>query len=153
MLPLKFPSPLYFAVMECEPGVKFETVTCAALLDIAAVPREVVPSRNVIVPVTEPPYAGTTFAVNVTACANVAGFALEEMSVVVVAEFIVSVSAVDVLAAKFASPLYFAVRLSVPTGRLETFSCARLFDNVIVPNEVPPFKNVTVPVAVPLPGG
>jgi hypothetical protein len=106
-----------------------------------------------IVPVAEPPYAGATLAVNVTGCANAAGLALEEMSVVVVAGLTVSVSAVDVLAAKFASPLYFAVKLSAPTGSVETFSCARLFDTVTVPSEVPPLKNVTIPVAVPLPGG
>jgi len=68
VLPEKFPSPLYFDVIECEPAVKFGTVSCAVLLAIVAVPRDVVPSRNVTVPVAEPPGGVCTLAVNVTDC-------------------------------------------------------------------------------------
>ena len=57
VLPEKFVSPLYFAVIECEPADKLESESCAASLETVAVPKDVVPSRNVIVPVALPPKA------------------------------------------------------------------------------------------------
>jgi hypothetical protein len=53
----KFASPLYLAAMECEPADKLDTASCAALLETEAVPKDVVPSRKVIVPVALPPKA------------------------------------------------------------------------------------------------
>ena len=66
VLAVKLLSPLYLAVMECEPGDKLDSESCAALLVIVAVPKEVVPSRKVTVPVAGPPLEGCTVAVNTT---------------------------------------------------------------------------------------
>jgi hypothetical protein len=48
---------LYFAVIECEPADKPESDSCAALLETVAVPKDVAPSRKVIVPDALPPKA------------------------------------------------------------------------------------------------
>ena len=153
VLPAKLPSPLYFAVMECDPGVKFEIASCAALLEIVTAPRDVVPSRNVMPPVAEPPKLGTTFAVNVMDCANAAGLAFDETVVVVAVRLIVSVSGSEVLAALFGSPLYFAVSVLEPTDKVETDSCAVLLAIATVPNGIAPLKKATLPVTAPLPDG
>lgn len=62
----KLLSPLYFAVMECEPTDKVDNESWAVLLETVAMPREVVPSKNVTVPVAVPPAFGCTVAVNTT---------------------------------------------------------------------------------------
>jgi len=75
-------------------------------------------------------------------------------TVVVVAEtLIVSVTGAEVLPANLESPLYCAVRVCAPSESVATESCARLLETVDVPRVVEPSKNVTVPVAEPLPGG
>ena len=66
MLPVKLPSPLYFAVIECDPADKLANEICAALLETVAVPKDVLPSRNVTLPVVVPPLDGCTVAVNTT---------------------------------------------------------------------------------------
>src|SRR5207248_2185288 len=69
MLPLKFPSPLYCAVIACPPTDRLEVVS-AALPSAASVttPSVTVPSLNVAVPVGVPNAGATTVtvAVNVT---------------------------------------------------------------------------------------
>jgi hypothetical protein len=70
------------------------------------VPRVVVPSRNVTVPVGVPPLE-VTFAVSVTAAAAAAGFGLADNVVVVAtgaAAFTASDTAVDVLASSAVLP-------------------------------------------------
>src|SRR5438045_3380855 len=47
----KLPSPLYFAVMECDPADRLASESCAELLETVAAPKDVAPSRNVTVPV------------------------------------------------------------------------------------------------------
>lgn len=75
VLLLKFPSPLYLAVMEWAPAISEETLSWALLLETAAVPNEVEPSRKVTLPVALAPLTeGATVAVNVTAEPNGAGF-------------------------------------------------------------------------------
>jgi hypothetical protein len=44
VLPLKFPSPLYLAVMEWDPAAREETFSWALLPETVAVPNEVEPS-------------------------------------------------------------------------------------------------------------
>ena len=66
VLAAKLVSPLYFAVMECEPVNKLDSESCAALLVIVAVPKDVLPSRKVTVPVAGPALEGCTVAVNTT---------------------------------------------------------------------------------------
>ena len=153
MLAVKLPSPLYFAVMECEPTDKLESESCATLLETVAVPKDVVPSRNVTLPVTVPPPDETTTAVNTTVWSKFDGLMFGDTVVVVVETLIVSVTGADVLPANFESPPYCAVSVCDPKESVGTESCARLFETLAVPSEVAPSKNVTVPVADPFPGG
>ena len=85
MLALKLVSPLYFALMLWLPGVSPEAVNCAEPLVIVLMPKVVVPSRNVTVPVGVPVYAACTVAVSVADCPKVVEEALSETDVVVVA--------------------------------------------------------------------
>ncbi len=68
VLPVKFVSPLYFAVIECEPPPRVEMASWAAPLEIVAVPSVAEPSRNVIEPVGPLPDPGCTLAESVTGC-------------------------------------------------------------------------------------
>lgn len=90
VLPVKFVSPVYWAVIECAPTESALVVSVAwrAALSVA-VPSEVVPSRKVTVPVGVPLPGATTFtvAVKVTACPTVAGFT-DDATVVVVPCFV-----------------------------------------------------------------
>lgn len=85
MLAVKLPSPLYFAVRECEPTDKLDNESWPVLLETVAVPREVAPSRNVTVPVTVPPADGTTTAVITMDWPKLEGFMFGETVVVVAA--------------------------------------------------------------------
>jgi hypothetical protein len=87
VLAVKLLSPLYFAVMECELTDKLDSESCAALLETVAVPKDVLPSRNVTVPVALPPKAVWIDADNVTDWPKADGFALEATEVVVAAPF------------------------------------------------------------------
>ena len=153
VLAVKLLSPLYFAVMEWEPNDKLDSESCAILLETVAVPKDVAPSRNVTVPVTVPPADGTTTAVNTTVWPKLDGLMFGETVVVVVDWLIVSVTGAEVLPANFVSPLYCAVSVCDPKDRVTPESCAMLFETFTVPSVVDPSKNVTVPVAEPLPGG
>ena len=79
MLPKKFPSPLYVAVIECAATANEEAVNVADPEELSeSVPSVVVPSRKVTVPVGTPePEEGLTVAVNVTACPKTEGLADE----------------------------------------------------------------------------
>ena len=87
VVPEKFASPLYLAVIECEPVDKLDTDSCAALLETVAVPKDVAPSRKVIVPVALPPKAVWMLADSVTPWPKLDGLALELTEVVVDAPF------------------------------------------------------------------
>src|SRR5260370_32599064 len=67
MLAEKLLSPLYFAVMAGAPTDQLDSESCAALVDTEAVPKAVVPSRKVTVPVAAPAADGCTVAVKTTA--------------------------------------------------------------------------------------
>ena len=110
VLPANFESPPYAAVIECTALLKVEIVNVADALEFREpVPKVVLPSLNVTVPVGVPDVAGFTLAVNVTLWPNVEGL-IEEVSVVVEpALFTVCVSTGDVLPVKFALPPYTAV--------------------------------------------
>jgi hypothetical protein len=133
-------------VTEWVPTVSVETVSCALLLARVAVPSELVPSTKVIVPVAVEPAGGCTVAVRATACPNVAGFVFATITVDVATGFTVSTSAVDVLPAKFESPLYCALMDREPAAKEETASCAVPFESETVPRVVVPFRKVTEPV-------
>ena len=51
VLPAKFASPEYLAVMECEPTASEEIASCALEFDKLEVPRAVAPSKKITVPV------------------------------------------------------------------------------------------------------
>ena len=67
LLPVKFGSPPYTAVIECVPTPSVLTVIVARLPLTPPVPSMFVPSLNVTVPVALPPNCGVTEVVNVTA--------------------------------------------------------------------------------------
>ena len=98
------------------------TTSFAELLEMAAVPSEREPSRKLIVPVALVPAGGCTVAVKVMPWPTIAGLAEEETEVEVPARFTVSVSAVEVLAAKVVSPLYLAVMECGPAASEDTGS-------------------------------
>ena len=75
MLPRNLVSPLYEAVMECEPAVSAEVLKLAWPELSGTVASTVDPSRKVMVPVAAP--AATTFTVNVTDWPNVDGLSVE----------------------------------------------------------------------------
>ncbi len=86
VLPLKLLSPLYSAVMECEPTASDAVVKVAwAEASNVAVPRVEDPSLNVTVPVGVPLDKELTVAVKVTDCPNTDGLAEELSAVLVVA--------------------------------------------------------------------
>jgi hypothetical protein len=118
------------------------------------VPKVVVPSLNVTVPVgvPAPGDTGATVAVNVTDWPKTAGFA-EEVTLVVVAVWLtVWATTADVLAVKLVSPLYTAVMLWEPAPSDEVLNVAVPPPIVPVPKVVVPSLNVTVPVGIPAPG-
>jgi hypothetical protein len=94
------------AVIECEPAGRVEVVNVALpALNVTGVPRTVVPSRKVTVPVRVPAAVLDTLAVNVTDCPTVTVAAEVVSAVVVVASgLMVCVRAVEVLGLKVASP-------------------------------------------------
>jgi hypothetical protein len=68
VLARKLESPLYFAEIECEPGSSEVAAVerDATPPERVALPSEVLPTKNVTLPVGVPEYAGDTVAVNVT---------------------------------------------------------------------------------------
>jgi hypothetical protein len=85
VLPLKFVSPLYTAVIECEPTVNADVLKVAEPELKVPVPKVVVPSLKVTVPVgVLLPDVGVTVAVKVTLWPKTEGFAEDTTAVVVV---------------------------------------------------------------------
>src|SRR5262249_25073599 len=120
-----------------------------------AVPRLVVPSRKVTVPVGVPVAGATavTVAVKVTDWPNTTGLADEVSAVLLLlAAFTVSVRVPEVLVAKFVSPPKAAVIAWLPTVRAAVANVAVPPLRVAVPRVVVPSLKVTVPVGVPAPG-
>ena len=79
-LAVSLASPVYVAVSEWDAAERFEVVKVATPLFSVPVPRIVVPSLKVTVPVA---VEGETVAVNVTAAPDVAGFGEDARTVVV----------------------------------------------------------------------
>ena len=113
------------------------------------VPKGVVPSRKVIVPVA---VEGWTAALRVIGWSAIPGLTLEVTLVVVGTRFTVCTSTADVLPEKFASPLYVAEMACEPTARPLMVNCTRPpLGNEELPSELEPSSKVTVPVGgVPL---
>jgi hypothetical protein len=109
----------------------------------------VLPLLNVTEPAATPPYCPDTVAVRLTDCPKLDGF-IDEVNVVVeLALVTVWLTAVDVLPAKFESPVYTAVIEFVPTGSVVVAKTAEPPLSDTVPRLVLPLLNITVPVATP----
>lgn len=145
VLPLKLVSPLYTAVIECVPPVRFAVLKVACPLLSVPVPSDWLPSMNVTIPVA---VFGTTVAVNVTDVPNVEGFGDALTDVVLLALVTTCDNAADVLEESLASPPYTAVIECVPPVSAEVLNVACPLPNVPVPRVVEPSLKVTVPVAV-----
>lgn len=159
VLTAKIELPLYFAVIEWVPiasedVVKVATAEPGALELKFVVASEVVPSRNVTVPVGVPPEL-LTVAVNVTDWPPADGLAEETSAVAVGIAFTVSVIAEEVTELKFASPLYSTVIECRPTDsdvvvtEADTPTSVAVKSTVLPSKDVLPSRNVTVPVGVP----
>jgi len=139
-------------VIECVPTVSVDDVKVATpLLFNVPVPRVVVPSRKVTVPVGVPEVLEVIVAVNVAGAPLGAEAAELTNAVVAAARVMVSVTAAEVLGAKFALPLYLALIEWVPPVSVDIVKVATppLF-NVPVPSAVVPSWKLTVPVGMPL---
>jgi hypothetical protein len=140
----------------CVPTARFALLNEAELPFSATTPNCVWPSRYVIEPVGTPvPDCGATPAVNVTfwPAVNCVAEARTEVVVAILAGAeIVTDTAADVEAAKFASPEYAAVIACEPIARLDVSNAADPDEfRDLVPICVPPSLNVTVPVGTPDP--
>ena len=139
-------------MIECVPTVSVDDVKVATpLLFNVPVPRVVVPSRKVTVPVGVPEVLEVIVAVNVAGAPLGAEAAELTNAVVAAARVMVSVTAAEVLGAKFALPLYLALIEWVPPVSVDIVKVATppLF-NVPVPSAVVPSWKLTVPVGMPL---
>ena len=155
VLPVKFASALYVAVIECDGGLTArEVVVNVATSEpfSVPVPSVVAPSLNVTFPVGVPAPGATaaTVAVKVTDCPNTDGLAEEVTVVVVLAWFTVCDTVLDVLVPKLVSPPYTAV---IECEATESAAVANVATpdpfSVPVPRVVAPSLNVAVPVGVP----
>jgi hypothetical protein len=139
-------------VIECVPTVSIELAKVAIpLLFNVPVPSVVVPSRKLTVPVGMPEVLDVIVAVNVTGEPLDAVAAELTNAAVAAAKVMVSVTAAEVLGAKLALPLYFALIEWVPPVSVDIVKVATppLF-NVLVPSAVVPSRKLTVPVGMPL---
>ena len=117
----------------------------------APVPSVVVPSRKVTIPVGMPEVLDAIVAVNVTGAPLDTEAAELTNAAVVAASVMVSVTAAEVLLAKFALPLYLAVMGCAPAVSIDVVKVATsLLFSVPVPSVVAPSRKATVPVGVPL---
>jgi hypothetical protein len=149
VLPVKFASPPYTAVIECDPTASVDVVNVALPPLSVPVPSTLVPSLNVTDPVGVPVVDDFTVAVKVTGFPCFEGLS-EELTVLDVAAFVtVSVSTAEVLPVKFASPPYTAVIECDPTASVDVVNVALPPLSVPVPSTLVPSLKVTIPVGVP----
>jgi hypothetical protein len=154
VLAAKFESPAYAAVIEWVPTASVDVVKEAApLVFSVAVPSEIVPSRKTTVPAGVPELEEVIVAVKVTgAPLDVEGAELSRAVVVAATavEWMVSVTAAEVLAMKLESAPYAAVMECAPTVSVEVVKVATAaLLSVPVPRLVVLSKKVTVPAGVP----
>lgn len=140
----KFVSPEYTAVMLCVPPARLVALKLATPLAIVPVPRVLLPSLNVTVPV---PAVFASVAVKIVALPYeiVVGFALTLTASLAV--FTCTVIALLADPVKFASPLYTAVIEWLPPISAVALNIAVPLLTVPVPSVAAPSLNVTVPVA------
>ena len=153
MLVVKFPSPLYTAVIECDATLRDDVAKVAWPELNVLVASDVAPSLKVTVPVGVPAPApvGVTVAVKVTDCPNTDGLAEEATAVALPLLFTVCVTVDEVLVVKLLSPPYTAVIVCAATLNELVLNVAWPPLMVPVPIVAAPSLNVTVPVGVPAP--
>ena len=154
VLPLKFVSLAYVAVIGCAPTDNVEVISVACPLESVCVPPNGVPlSKNCTVPVGVPLPGATaaTVAVNVTLCPNTDGFA-EDANVVVVFALFTVCEVVPKLVLKLPSPAYVAVIVFDPAN----VKANAQLPAATVPVQLFPLPSLTVtvtfPLGVPMPG-
>ena len=104
-LPLKFPEPLYAALIRSDPTGSVVVVKLPAPFTRVTVVKTVVPRVNFTVPAGTPVNCGATETVNVTGPPKLEGLSEEPIAVVLVAFVMVWEIGVDVLAAYLVSPV------------------------------------------------
>ena len=149
-LPLKFPEPLYAALIRSDPTGSAVVVKLPAPFTRVTVVKTVVPKVSFTVPAVTPVNCGATETVNVTESPESDGFSDEVMVVVLVALVMVWEIGADVLAAYLVSPLYVAVMDFIPTANALVEKDAVPPLSVCFPRIAVPDLKVTVPVGVPL---
>jgi hypothetical protein len=138
-------------VIECAPSVSADVVKVVTSLPLRVpLPSVVVPSRKVSVPVGLPEELDVIVAVNVTGAPLDAEAAELTNTALVAANAMVSVTAAEVLPAKFALPAYLQVTECAPTVSVEIVKVALPLLRVPMPSVVVPSRKLTVPVGVPL---
>jgi len=144
--------PAYLQVIEWVPTVSVDVVKVATALPFRVpVPSVIGPSRKVTVLVGVPEVLDVIAAVNVTGAPLDAEAAELTNTAVVAANPMVSVTAAEVLPAKFALPAYLQVIECVPTVSVEIVKVAvPPLLRVPMPSVVGPSRKLTVPVGVPL---
>ena len=100
--------------MLCVPAARLDVVKAATPPLSDGVPRTVVPSVNVTMPVGFVPDCGVTVAVKITGCPVLEGLRLEITAVLVPDLLTTCVNGDDVLIRKFVSPPYTAVIVCIP---------------------------------------
>ena len=139
--------------MLCVPTERLLVLKLAWCVDALTVPvpRVVVPSLKVTVPVGLPPKAVVMVAVKATVWPLFDGFGVDVSAVAVLAWFTFWLTTGDVLGVKSTSPPYTAVSEWVPTLSVETDKLPMpLVLSVAVPKTFVPSLNVTLPVGMPL---
>ena|SRR5579863_7960228 len=124
--------------MEWVPAARLDLLKVADPLERVAVPTIVDPSLNVTVPMGAEEPEPVTWAVKTTACPYNEGFSEEDTEVVVGFLLTTWVIAVDVLAAKVASPAQAALIEWEPAASVVVVKLAAPLFVVLVPIVRPP---------------
>ena len=148
-------SPVKVAVMALEPSGKVVRLRAAVPLFSVAMPSVVPPLVKVMVlplVVRVPALYGERVAVSATGLPRDAEVGEAARCNVGAMFATVTVAALEVAEAKFASPVKVAVMVLLPTGSVDVLKTAVPLFNVAVPNTAPPLVKVTdLPFAEMLP--
>lgn len=140
--------PAYTAVIELLPTLNVFLDSAATPSESVALPSVALPLMNVTLPVGVPAEE-VTFAVKVTDCPYVEGFADEVSATEVAPGFTCCVRIVEVLPETSLVPAYTAVIELLPTVKVPLANVATPAESVALPRTALPFMNVTLPVGVP----
>jgi hypothetical protein len=134
--------------MSCVPTVRLAIENAATPLARGALPRGIVPSRKVTVPVAVPETSGRTLALKVTDSPEKEGLAEETRIVVLVAGLTFWFIGALWCGWKLPSPEYAADRVWLPAVSVAVVNCATPALSVALPSTLLPSRKVTLPVGV-----